>query len=128
MRQIFTCLFVIALATLPEAASAASIVGNWSGSGRATLKNGEVERVRCRIKYDQGSGRTFVIYVDCSHSNGTFQVSGRVVQHSDTSYSGRLYSDQYSVSGQVSVKVSGNSQTLTATSKKGTATVSLKKR
>lgn len=109
-------------------AYAASIEGSWSGGGTVKLNTGQAERVQCRIRYEKGSGRTFVLYANCSHSNGTFQQSGRVVQLSSSSYSGRLYSDQYSVSGDVSISVSGNRQTITAVSPKGTARITLSKR
>lgn len=109
------------------AEQAASVEGNWSGGGTVVLKSGQKEPVRCRINYEKSTGRTFVISANCAHANGTFQQSGRIVKVSENSYSGRLYSDQYSVSGDISIAVNGNSQTLTATSEKGQATLVLKK-
>lgn len=109
-------------------AQAASIDGSWSGNGKVTLKNGSVEPVRCRIKYEPGGGRTFVIHANCSHANGIFKQSGRIVQKTPNSYSGRLYSDQFGVSGNISIAVRGNKQTLTAVSANGRASVSLSKR
>lgn len=130
MRYVFTCLFVLALGAFQSAdiAKAASIEGSWSGGGTVKLTSGGVEKVRCRIRYEKGTGRTFVIHVTCSHANGSFRVSGRVVKLSASSYSGSLYSDQYSVSGDVGIRVNGTRQTVTAKSSKGTATVSLTKR
>lgn len=108
-------------------AQSASIEGRWSGGGVAALKDGQREPVRCRVSYEKSTGRTFLINANCSHSNGTFQQSGRITQLSANSYSGRLYSDQYSVAGQLSISVSGSRQTLTATSDKGRATLTLTK-
>lgn len=104
---------------------AASIEGSWHGSGQVRLKGGHVENVRCRISYEAGSGRTFVISATCAHSNGIFKQSGRVVQVSDTSYTGHVYSDQYGIAGDLSIKVSGSRQTLTAKSERGSATLTL---
>lgn len=130
MRYVFACLLVLALGAFPsaDAAKAASIEGSWSGGGTVQLTSGGVERVRCRVRYEKSTGRTFVLHVTCAHANGTFRLSGRVVKLSASRYSGRLYSDEYSVSGKVSVRVSGTRQTVTAKSSKGTATVTLTKR
>lgn len=124
------CMLTVALGALagPGVALAASISGTWSGNGTVNLNTGEKEVVRCRIRYEEGSGNTFVLHVTCAHSNGTFQQSGRVVQLSANSYSGRLYSDQYDVSGDVTIIVSGNRQTITAKSAKGTAYLVLTRR
>lgn len=130
MRYVFVCLLAFTFGLFPgeRAAEAASIEGSWSGSGTVKLTEGGVERVRCRIRYEKSTGRTFVLHVTCAHSNGTFRVSGRIVRLSGGNrYSGRLYSDQYSVAGDVGISVSGSRQTLTAKSTKGTATVKLTK-
>ncbi len=130
MFKILVCLLSLAVGASAGAgtAIAASIEGSWDGGGTVKLASGEDERVRCRVRYEQGTGRTFVLYATCAHSNGTFEQSGRVVQLSDNRYSGRLYSDQYSVSGDVSISVSGNRQTISAVSAKGTATLVLTRR
>jgi len=117
----------LGVTTLTGDAAAASIEGSWAGGGTVRLKDGGVEKVRCRVKYEPGTGKTFVLYANCAHSNGTFQQSGRVVQRSSSQYTGRLYSEQYSVSGDVSIKVSGSRQTVTAVSPKGSATLTLRK-
>ncbi len=130
MRYIFTCLLMMVVGGFAGAnvAKAASIAGSWSGGGSVKLSSGQVEKVSCRIRYEQGSGRTFVLYVTCAHSNGTFQVSGRIVKLSNSRYSGRLYSEQYGTAGDVGISVSGNRQTVKAKSSKGTATVMLTKK
>ena len=129
MRYVFACLLTMVVGAFAgvDVAKAASIVGSWSGGGSVKLTSGQVEKVRCRIRYEKGSGRTVVLYVKCAHSNGSFQVSGRIVKLSNSYYSGRLYSEQYGTAGDVGVSVSGNRQTVTAKSSKGTATVILTK-
>lgn len=129
MRQSTTGFFVIALALVSFAAPsfAGPIEGGWKGSGRAKLKGGQVEPVSCRLSYSKDTGRTYLVNVNCSHSAGTFHVTGRVVEQSSTKYTGRLYSDQYSVAGNVSINVNGNVQTITAVSERGTARLKLRK-
>ncbi|GBE44214.1 hypothetical protein BMS3Bbin10_02304 [bacterium BMS3Bbin10] len=129
MRYIFACLLTITVGAFAgvAVAKATPIAGSWAGGGSVKLTSGQVEKVRCRIRYEKGSGRTVVLYVRCAHSNGTFQVSGRVVKLSKSFYSGRLYSEQYGTAGDVGISVSGNRQTVKAKSSKGTATVILTK-
>ena len=110
-------------------AEAASILGSWSGRGTVRIKeSGQVEPVSCSVRYEAGTGRTFVLNARCATTAGTFQQSGRVVQRSSNSYAGRLYSDQYAVSGNVSISVSGKSQTIRVNSPKGSGSLKLRKR
>ena len=111
-------------------ASAASIVGSWSGRGTIRLTTGQVEPVSCRVTYEQGDekGKTFVLKANCASTAGTFVQSDRVVKRSSSSYSGRLYSDQYAVSGNVSIKIKGSNQTVRVSSPKGTGSLKLKRR
>ena len=112
-----------------SASAAANIIGSWSGRGSVTLTSGQVEPVSCRISYEKGDdkGRTFVLYATCATTAGTFEQSGRVSKRSSSSYSGSLYSDQYSVSGKVTVSVKGSSQTLRVSSKNGRGSLSLRR-
>lgn len=127
MRYVLVCLLTMAAGAFAGAdvAKAASIIGSWKGNGSVRLTSGQVERIRCRMRYEQGSGRTVVLYITCAHANGTFEVSGRIVKISNSSYSGRLYSEHYNTAGDVRITVRGNRQTLKAISAKGTATVFL---
>lgn len=111
-------------------ASAASIVGSWSGRGTIRLTTGQVEPVSCRVTYEKGDdkGKTFVLQANCASTAGTFVQTGRVVKRSSSSYSGRLYSDQYAVSGNVSISLSGTRQTVRVSSPKGSGSLKLKRR
>jgi hypothetical protein len=94
-----------------------------------TLTSGQVEPVSCRISYEKGDdkGRTFVLKATCATTAGTFEQSGRVSKRSSSTYSGSLYSDQYSLSGKVTVSVKGSSQTIRVSSKKGRGSLSLRR-
>jgi len=112
-----------------SASAAANIIGSWSGRGSVTLTSGQVEPVSCRVSYEKGDdkGKTFVLNATCATTAGTFVQSGRVSKRSSSSYSGSLYSDQYSLSGRVTVSVNGSSQIIRVSSKKGRGSLSLRR-
>lgn len=131
MRIIPAALLAAAL-SLPlatSASAAANIIGSWKGRGSVKLTSGHVEPVSCSVRYESGdsSGKTYVLHATCATTAGTFQQSGRVVKRSGSSYTGRLYSDQYSVSGDVSISISGTRQTVRVSSPKGSGSLSLRK-
>lgn len=130
MRYTLACMLVLAFGALsqPTHAAADVLAGAWSGGGTVKLNDGGVERVRCRISYSKSTGNTYLLDATCSHSNGTISQTGRVVQVSGSRFTGRLYSDQYDVSGEISVSVNGNKQTLSLSSAKGSGSISLSKR
>lgn len=129
MRIVFACLVACALGVIAAPAHAAPDVlsGAWSGGGTVNLKQGGAEKLRCRISYEKSTGRTFLMHASCAHSSGTFKQTGRVVQISGSRFTGSLYSDQYSVSGDVAINVSGNSQRISVKSSKGSGSLSLSK-
>lgn len=130
MRIIPAVMVAVAL-SVPLATTAiagASIVGSWSGRGTVKLTSGQVEPVSCSVRYEESTGRTFVLNARCATTAGTFVQSGRVVQRSSSNYTGRLYSEQYSVSGDVIIFVSGLRQTVRVSSPKGSGSIKLNKR
>ncbi len=132
MRIIPAAVLSLALSLpLVTSATAASILGSWSGRGSVTLiPSGHVEPVSCRVSYEKGDdrGRTFVLHATCATTAGTFEQTGRVVKLSSSKYTGRLYSGQYDVTGDVTVSVSGSRQTVIVTSSKGKGKFKLRKR
>lgn len=108
-------------------AQASSIDGSWRGEGTVKLDTGEAEKVRCRIRYEESTGRTLVFHASCAHTHGIFEQSGRIVRKSDSHYTGHLYNNQYSVAADISINVNGGRQTLTAKTEKGSAVVVLTK-
>ncbi len=108
-------------------ATAAGLEGNWSGGGIAHLSNGKKEALRCRINYNQNSSRAYGYYAVCSHSGGTFKQSGTVVG-SGNRFSGRAYNALYNTTGRFIISLRGNSQTVSMSSKKGSARISLRRR
>lgn len=132
MRIIPAALLAAAL-SLPVATSASAasnIIGSWKGRGSVKLTNGQVEPVSCSVRYVPGNdvnNKTVVLHATCATTAGTFVQSGRVIQRGGSSYSGRLFSEQYSVSGDVNISVSGSRQTVRISSPKGSGSLSLRK-
>jgi hypothetical protein len=132
MRIVPAALLAVALGMplASSASAAASIIGTWKGRGSVKLTSGQVEPVSCKVSYSKGDakGKTFTLDANCSTTGGTFAQSGRVSKRSANSYRGSLYSDQYAVSGKVTITVSGSSQTVRISSSKGSGSLSLSKR
>lgn len=118
----------VAMPGMASSATADVLSGAWSGGGTVRLTNGHVEKVRCRVRYSKSTGKTYLINATCSSTGGTFAQTGRVVQTSGNSFRGRLYSDQYDVSGNVSISVRGRRQTVSVSSAKGRGSLALSKR
>lgn len=131
MRIIPTALLamILGLPIATSASAAANIIGSWKGSGSVKLTSGQVEPVSCRVSYSKGdaTGKTFVLNAKCSHTGGTFNQSGRVSKRGGSSYKGSLYSDQYAVSGSVTITVRGASQTISVSSSKGKGSLTLRR-
>jgi len=122
--------FAFSMLTVGTAAQAASIVGTWVGGGVVTLKKtGRRERVRCRITYRKGSGKSFGLSASCASTGGSRKSGrGRVVQSRANGYAGRLYDTDHAVSGNIVVTVRGKRQTVSMRSSKGSGTLTLRKR
>ncbi len=129
MRNRVTSILVFALGTLASTgnANADGLSGVWSGGGAIQLTKGGVEKVRCRISYSKSTGRTFLMSVKCAHRNGAFRQTGRVVEKSRNRFTGRMYSDEHSVSGDIVISVKSTTQTLSVKSSKGSGSLSLSK-
>ena len=120
----------LGLLTASSTASAASIVGSWSGRGTVRLTSGQVEPVRCRVRYEKGdsAGKTFVLNAKCAATAGTFVLYGRVSKRSASNYRGSLYGEQSTVSGKITISVGGNSQSVRVSSSMGTGSFKLRRR
>jgi hypothetical protein len=123
---LLTTTLALALLSASAAADPGSLDGSWSGSGTVRHEGG-TDPVRCKVSYTKSTGRTYEVYANCAHPNGTFQQSGRVVERGGNRYTGRIYSDQYQVTGAVSIRVSGKTQSVSVTSAKGSAKLTLRR-
>jgi hypothetical protein len=120
----------LGMLTSTSTASAASIVGSWSGRGTVRLTSGQVEPVSCRVRYEKGdsAGKTFVVNATCAATAGTFMLYGRVSKRAASSYRGSLFSEQNTLSGKIAISVRGNNQSVSVSGSRGTGSVNLKRR
>ena len=108
-------------------AGAASLEGTWSGSGVVNPKDGQREKVRCRISYKRESAKVFAIVAKCATSSVKMRQTGKLLEVNPTRYIGDFYNPDYDVTGRVRVIVKGSVQTLTFQSPRGSGSVTLRK-
>lgn len=132
-RRVLTSVTVAAFSVLSmpmtaQAAGAASIKGNWAGGGTVKVKEGKSERVRCRVSYGRIAGQNFSVNARCATSDVRIDQTGRLKRVSTNRYVGSLHNQQYNVSARVVVTVSGRQQTVSISSRQGSASIRLKRR
>lgn len=108
-------------------ANADPIEGNWRGGGIMKPASGDNEKVRCRLSYSKIADRLFSFYATCAATSGNISQSGEVLRTTKNRYSGNFYNNQSNVSGKIRVVVSGNSQTISVSSIKGSGHIRLRK-
>ena len=125
----FALAFAFCTATGGGATQAApgSIVGTWIGNGTVkSNKTGRRETVRCRITYSRAGGQNYGLSATCASTAGKRRSGRGTLVRKGNRYSGRM--SEGAISGLIVVNVRGKRQTLTATSRRGTARLSLRKR
>jgi hypothetical protein len=131
-RKLSTGLAMAALVALQmpvaTAAHAASITGNWFGSGVFKLQKGKTERFRCRVKYGRIAGQDFSVSARCATSGTRLDQIGQLTRVSTNRYVGSLRNEQFNVSASVTITVAGPRQTVSIQSKHGTARIVLSRR
>ena len=120
----------LGMLTATSAASAASIIGSWSGRGTVRLASGQVEAISCRVRYEKGdsAGKTIVLNAKCASTGGTFELYGRVSKRSASTYRGSLYREETTERGKISISLSGNSQRVRVNSSRGSGGLTLRRR
>ena len=110
-------LVVAAMAFAPMPASAVtSLEGSWRGSGIVKYKN-SADKLRCRVHFSRVSAKAFGVSSDCATETGRYAASGRVVASGSNRYFG--------VTGKVVIVQHGRSLSVSVTSRRGSAKLSL---
>ncbi len=130
MRARTSLLLLMALALVLSVgqADAASLEGEWSGSGVVSPTDGPREKVRCRISYKRESEKVFGLAATCATRSDKIQQTGTLLMVSATSYVGEFYNPAHDVTGRVRVVIRGSRQTVTFQSTRGSGRVTLRKR
>src|SRR5262245_7592398 len=112
---------LIAVALTP-ALAASSLQGQWRGSGVVTHRKAK-NAVTCRVSFYKLSATAFSVSSQCSAETGRYDVKGRVVASGSNRYSGPVQGE--GVTGTVVIVQHGNRLSVTVTSGRGSATLSL---
>lgn len=112
----------------PQAADAsfAHFVGNWSGSGTISVKDGGRERIRCRGT-NTGSGNTLKLGLICASDSYKFELTSDITNE-DGNVSGSWGETTRAVYGSLSGKMSSSHIQATAQSAAFTASLSISTR
>ena len=107
---------------LAPALAASSLQGQWRGSGVVTHRQAK-NAVRCRVSFQRLSATAFSLSSQCTAENGRYDVKGRVVASGSNRYSGSVQGE--GVTGTAVIVQHGNRLSVTVTSGRGQATLSL---
>ncbi len=127
-RNSLLLLMALALVLSVGKADAASLAGEWAGSGVFSPNDGPREKVRCRISYKQESEKVFGLTATCATRSNKIQQTGTLLMVNTTNYIGDFYNPAHDVTGRVRVVVRGTRQTVTFESARGRGRVTLRKR
>ncbi len=107
---------------LTSALAAVPLQGQWRGSGVVT--HGQAKHgVRCRVSFYKLSATAFSVSSQCSAEIGRYDVKGRVVASGSNRYAGPVQGE--GVIGTALIIQHGNRLSVTVTSRRGSATLSL---
>jgi hypothetical protein len=124
MIILLSSLVTCGLLTVAEAAPA-SIAGSWAGSGTFAYR-GSVDRVYCRSHFTKTSAKSFAVSSVCTAANGRYEIAGNVTNTGGGRYRGTVLSGN--VRGRVTLFYSGRQMSVTVTSQKGSAQITLARR
>ena len=122
MRHILIASLIVLGAALPPALAEYSLQGQWRGSGTVSHRN-SAHKVSCRVSFQRLSAKSFSVSSQCATETGRYDVSGRVVATGGNRYSGPVQGQ--GVNGTAVIVQRGNSLSVTVTSKRGSAKLSL---
>ncbi|HLC07929.1 MAG TPA: hypothetical protein VJK06_01440 [Methyloceanibacter sp.] len=109
------------------ASAAASLEGSWSGSGVITHGGGS-DQVHCRVRYTKAGGSAYTYTSTCATDTGRYELLGRIKSSGGNRYTGTVSSPNYKGTGNVLLFQKGNHLSITVTSGKGSARMTLSRR
>ena len=105
-------------------AAPAGLEGSWSGSGTAKLRN-RVDRVVCRVSVARIEQRSFRVSSLCSIGERRYEQTGRVSSVGGNRYTGWVFNEQFNERGSVQLSQRGSRLSVTVTSSRGIANLTL---
>jgi len=122
MRHILIVSLIALCTALTPALAASSLQGQWRGSGVVTHRNNR-HAVRCRVSFQRLSATSFSVSSQCATQTGRYDVTGRVVSRGGNRYAGPVQGQ--GVNGTAVIVQHGSRLSVTVTSRRGSATLSL---
>lgn len=104
----------------------AGLDGTWTGGGTVTFGTGNSEQARCRATYSRTSSGYSMNGV-CATSSGRAAQTAVLRRVTANSYQGRFHNAEYDISGNITVVVNGNSQTVRLSSSNASANIHLRR-
>jgi hypothetical protein len=128
MRHVLPFVFAALLCGLLAPADAASTInGAWGGSGIARYRH-RIDRIVCRVHFDQVSQKSFRVSALCSTGNDRYEESGRVTKAGPNRYSGWVLNTRLNQRGSVQMTQHGSRLSVGVSSRRGTANLTLSRR
>lgn len=129
MKRLAAAVMTVALLMGAGSPSAMAdpLAGTWSGGGYVQPKNGQREKVSCRVTYKRESAKVYGVRATCASTSAKIQQTGEVLHVSGNRYVGDFYNPQFDVSGRVRVLISGSSQTVTFSGASGSGSMTLRR-
>ena len=122
VRRALIATLIALVFALPPALAASSLQGQWRGSGVVTHRKAKTA-VRCRVSFYKLSATAFSLSSQCSAETRSYDVKGRVVASGSNRYTGSVQGE--GVTGTVVIVQNGNHVSVTVSSGRGQATLSL---
>jgi len=123
VQYLLSALLLFAMLGSADAAPA-TIEGSWSGSGIAKLRN-RTDRIVCRVSFARIEGKSFRVSALCSTGGRRFEESGRVTSVGGNRYTGWVFNEQFNERGSVQLSQRGSRLSVTVTSSRGIANLTL---
>jgi hypothetical protein len=99
--------------------------GSWSGGGSVSFSTGSKEKARCRATYAKAGVTSYSVTATCATASGKVAQTASVKRSGPSSFTGSFYNADFDTSGSIHVSVYGNSQSVTLTSTKASASLRL---
>jgi hypothetical protein len=122
VRHAVIATLIASVFALTPALAASSLQGQWRGSGVVTHRKAKTA-VRCRVSFYKLSATAFSLSSQCSAETRSYDVKGRVVASGSNRYTGSVQGE--GVTGATVIVQNGNRLSVTVTSGRGQATLSL---
>jgi hypothetical protein len=108
-------------------AAPATIEGGWSGSGIAKYRN-RTDRMVCRVNFTRIEARSFRVSALCAAGDRRYEQSGIVTNVAGDRYNGWVQNTQFNQRGSVQMTQHGSRLSVSVSSRRGTANLTLSRR